>query len=542
VEPRTYDFVIIGSGFGGAISAMRLTEKGYSVLVLEEGKRYEDRDFPKSNLLFWKYLWIPALRSFGILKISLLKGVMVLHGKGVGGGSLGYANVLEIPSAETFATPSWNEPHDWGSILAPHYETARRMLGVTTNPCLWQADHTMREIASSLGQESTFRPTEVGVFFGSEGQTVPDPYFGGTGPSRAGCIQCGGCMVGCRYNAKNTLPKNYLYFAEKGGAKILPETKVIAIAPLVEPGNNAGKVNKTAGYKLTCRRSTGLISGSTFTFRASNVIVSAGVLGTLKLLLDCRDRRRTLPDLSAHLGERVRTNSEALLGSVARNGKVDYYKGISITSIFNIDSVTRIEPVRYPENSDLMRLMAAPLLSKDGSILSRLVKSLFWILKHPVDYLRAQILPGWARKVTILLVMQSVDNRMRLHLGRSLLTLFGKGLVAEPDLAHEIHARVDVGHDATRLFARKTNGIPMGSIGENLLNFPTTAHILGGCPMGSTSDSGVVDGSFQVNNYPGLYIIDGSIVPANPGVNPSLTIAALAEYAMEKIPSKMAGS
>jgi cholesterol oxidase len=542
VEPRTYDFVIIGSGFGGAISAMRLTEKGYSVLVLEEGKRYEDRDFPKSNLLFWKYLWIPALRSFGILKISLLKGVMVLHGKGVGGGSLGYANVLELPSAETFATPSWNEPHDWGSILAPHYETARRMLGVTTNPCLWQADHTMREIASSLGQESTFRPTEVGVFFGSEGQTVPDPYFGGTGPSRAGCIQCGGCMVGCRYNAKNTLPKNYLYFAEKGGAKILPETKVIAIAPLVEPGNNAGKVNKTAGYKLTCRRSTGLISGSTFTFRASNVIVSAGVLGTLKLLLDCRDRRRTLPDLSAHLGERVRTNSEALLGSVARNGKVDYYKGISITSIFNIDSVTRIEPVRYPENSDLMRLMAAPLLSKDGSILSRLVKSLFWILKHPVDYLRAQILPGWARKVTILLVMQSVDNRMRLHLGRSLLTLFGKGLVAEPDLAHEIHARVDVGHDATRLFARKTNGIPMGSIGENLLNFPTTAHILGGCPMGSTSDSGVVDGSFQVNNYPGLYIIDGSIVPANPGVNPSLTIAALAEYAMEKIPSKMAGS
>jgi cholesterol oxidase len=542
VEPRTYDFVIIGSGFGGAISAMRLTEKGYSVLVLEEGKRYEDRDFPKSNLLFWKYLWIPALRSFGILKISLLKGVMVLHGKGVGGGSLGYANVLELPSAETFATPSWNEPHDWGSILAPHYKTARRMLGVTTNPCLWQADHTMREIASSLGQESTFRPTEVGVFFGSEGQTVPDPYFGGTGPSRAGCIQCGGCMVGCRYNAKNTLPKNYLYFAEKGGAKILPETKVIAIAPLVEPGNNAGKVNKTAGYKLTCRRSTGLISGSTFTFRASNVIVSAGVLGTLKLLLDCRDRRRTLPDLSAHLGERVRTNSEALLGSVARNGKVDYYKGISITSIFNIDSVTRIEPVRYPENSDLMRLMAAPLLSKDGSILSRLVKSLFWILKHPVDYLRAQILPGWARKVTILLVMQSVDNRMRLHLGRSLLTLFGKGLVAEPDLAHEIHARVDVGHDATRLFARKTNGIPMGSIGENLLNFPTTAHILGGCPMGSTSDSGVVDGSFQVNNYPGLYIIDGSIVPANPGVNPSLTIAALAEYAMEKIPSKMAGS
>ncbi len=212
MEEKTYDFVIIGSGFGGAVSAMRLTEKGYTVLVLEKGKRYRDQDFAKSNLAFWKYLWIPALRSFGILKISLLKGVMVLHGTGVGGGSLGYANVLEIPSSETFATPAWNEPLPWGQLLKPHYETARSMLGVTTNPNLWPADHTLQEIAASLGQEATFRPTEVGVFFGPEETTVPDPYFGGLGPDRAGCIQCGGCMVGCRYNAKNTLPKNYLYF------------------------------------------------------------------------------------------------------------------------------------------------------------------------------------------------------------------------------------------------------------------------------------------------------------------------------------------
>ncbi len=231
MDNKTYDYVIIGSGFGGAVSAMRLTEKGYSVLILEQGKRFRDQDFAKSNLLFWKYLWSPPLRSFGILQISLLKGVMVLHGAGVGGGSLGYANVLEIPTEATFATPAWNEFLPWGSILKPHYQTARKMLGVVPNPNFWPADETLRVISASLGKEKTFRATEVGVFFGPE-ETVPDPYFDGKGPARNGCTQCGGCMVGCRYNAKNTLPKNYLYFAEKQGAGILPETRVIDIRPL----------------------------------------------------------------------------------------------------------------------------------------------------------------------------------------------------------------------------------------------------------------------------------------------------------------------
>jgi len=530
IPPKIYDYVIIGSGFGGSVAAMRLTEKGYSVLVLEKGKRYEDKDFAKINLQFWKYLWMPALRAFGILQISTLKGVMVLHGTGVGGGSLGYANVLEIPNDATFATPAWNEPLPWGKTLSPHYDTARKMLGATRNPRLMKADEVLREIAAERGQEKTFRATEVGVFFGAEEQTVPDPYFDGKGPKRTGCNFCGGCMVGCRYNAKNTLPKNYLYFAEKNGAKMVAEVEVTDIQPLTF--DSAG-----ARYEVIYRNSTSLVSRHS-SVRARNVIFAAGVLGTLKLLLQCRDLHRSLPELSPRLGDRVRTNSEALLGGLARDKKVDYSKGIAITSIFNADEVTRLEPVRYPKGSDLMRIISAPLISQGDSVPLRMIKSLGWSLRHPIDFLRAFVLPGWAYHVTILLIMQNVDNCMKLRIGRSLTTLFRRGLVAEPDEAHEIRARVDVGHDITRTFAKKIGGFPMGSLGENLLNMPTTAHILGGCPIGKDASEGVVDERFQVHNYPGLYVIDGSIMPSNPGVNPSLTITALAEYAMSKIPVK----
>jgi cholesterol oxidase len=529
---QLFDYVIIGSGFGASVSAMRLTEKGYSVLIIEKGKRYRDQDFAKTNLMFWKYLWVPALRSFGILQISLLKGMMVLHGAGVGGGSLGYANVLEIPNEETFATPAWQEPLPWGSLLKPHYATARRMLGAVQNPNLWSADETLKAIAGEKGEQATFRPTEVGVYFGKENETAPDPFFAGAGPQRTGCRLCGGCMVGCRYNAKNTLPKNYLYFAEKQGTQVLAEREVKEIKPISDLSPDGAR------YQVTFRRSTALFGGRSQTVRARNVIVAAGVLGTLRLLLRCRDQVHTLPLLSARLGERVRTNSEALLGSVARDGKVNFSKGIAITSIFNADPVTRIEPVRYPEGSDLMRMLAAPLISNGHAIPVRMLKSIGWILGHPLDFLRSQVLPGWARRVTILLVMQNVDNRLNVRLGRGLLTFFRTGLVAESEPGHEIDARVDAGHDVTRNFAEKTNGVPMGSLGENLLDYPTTAHILGGCPMGKEASEGVIDESFQVHNYPGLYIIDGSVMPANPGVNPSLTITALAEYAMSRMPGK----
>jgi len=530
---ETFDYIIIGSGFGGSVSAMRLAEKGYSVLVLEKGKRLQDDDFAKTTWQFQKYLWLPPARAFGILQISILKGVMVLHGTGVGGGSLGYANVLEIPSDETFATPAWHDPIPWGEILRPHYETARHMLGVTRNPKLWPADEVLREIAVECGTQDTFRATDVGVFFGDEGEDVPDPYFDGRGPERTGCIHCGGCMVGCRYNAKNTLPKNYLYFAEQLGVEIRAESDVRDVRPL-PPEQPDG-----ARYTVTYRASTRAFSRARNIVRARQVIFSAGVLGTVKLLLQLRDVKKSLPDLSPHLGDKVRTNSEALLGSMARKKDIAYSEGIAITSIFNANQVTRIEPVRYSDGSDLMRYITAPLISQGDSIFIKMLKSLAWTLSHPLDFLKTMVLPGWAHNITILLVMQHVDNRMKFRIGRSLSNLFRNGLVAVPESdMHKISARVDVGHDITRNFSDKINGIPMGSLGENVLNLPTTAHILGGCPGGAYAGEGVVGADFQIHNYPGLYVIDASIMPANPGVNPSLTITALAEYALSQIAAK----
>jgi len=537
MSTQIYDFVIVGSGFGGAVSAMRLTEKGYRVLVLEKGKRFEDGDFTDTNWKFWKYLWAPWLRAFGILQISIVKGVMVLHGAGVGGGSLGYANVLEIPSQATFETAPWKRPLAWGQILKPHFETAKKMLGVERNPKLWKADEVMRAQAEERNLGHTFRATEVGVFFGENEETVPDPYFNGKGPARAGCRHCGGCMVGCRYNAKNTLPKNYLYLAEKNGAGIIAEAEVLDVRPYSRSDGDleTSDIQKQSdGYEIIYKSPTRLIHGDRQVVRAKNVIFAAGVMGSMNLLL--RLKETSLPKLSPRLGETIRTNSEALLGSVARNSEVNYSEGIAITSIFNADEVTRIEPVRYPDGSSLMRFVSAPLISHGDNVPVRLLKSLWWSITHPLDYLKAMALPGWAHNVTILLVMQHVDNRMKFRLGRSVLTLFRRGLVAEADQDKRIGARVNVGHDITRQFAERTNGVPMGSLGENLLNLPTTAHILGGAPIGKDASEGVVDERFAVHNYPGLYIVDGSIMPGNPGVNPSLTITALAEYAMSRMP------
>ncbi|MCL4260125.1 MAG: GMC family oxidoreductase [Anaerolineales bacterium] len=523
-----YDFVIIGSGFGGSVSAMRLAEKGYSVLVLEKGKRYEDSDFAVTNWQYWKYLWAPAIRAYGILQISLLKGVMVLHGAGVGGGSLGYANVLEVPSDETFATPAWNRTLNWGETLKPHYETAKKMLGVARNPKLWKADEILKRMADERGMGQTFRATDVGAYFGEEGLTVPDPYFGGKGPDRAGCIHCGACMVGCRHNAKNTLPKNYLYFAEKNGAKVISESEATDVRLFDEYQKS------DARYEIIYQSSTSLFKRKRAVY-AKNVIFSAGVMGTMKLLLNLRDVKKSLPKLSAALGTLVRTNSEGLLGSVARKSDINYSEGVAISSIYNHDAITRIEPVRYPDGSSLMRYLAAPLIETNVSVPIRLIKFFWWALTHPIDFAKAAFLPGWAHNVTILLIMQHADNRMRFKIGRGLFTLFRKGLVAEEEPGYEINAQVQGSHKITREFAARINGVVLGSIGENLLGMPTTAHILGGAPMSHNAEEGAVDENFQVHNYDGMYIIDGSIMPANPGVNPSLTITALAEYAMSRI-------
>ncbi len=530
-----YDFVVIGSGFGGSVAALRLVEKGYRVLVIERGKRFEDNDFATTNWHFWKYLWLPALRCFGILELSFFKDVFVLHGSGVGGGSLGYANVLMEPDDRLFDNPAWRELADWKIILKPYYQIAKRMLGVCPNPKLWQADQHLREIAQELGMEHTFRPTEVGVLFGEwvgadEDQEVDDPYFDGKGPKRRTCKHCGACMVGCRYNAKNTLVKNYLWLAEKQGAEILAECHVTDIRPVTD--------HSQARYSILVKSSTQLWKPS-FEVLSKNVVVSAGTVGTLKLLLQCRERQGSLPKLSPRLGENVRTNSESLLGAVSRSMDVDYSKGIAITSIFQADAVTAVEPVRYPAGSSLMRFLSAPLVSGDKPLFFRFLESLYLMVRHPLETLRAYILPGWARRTTILLVMQTEDSRLRLKLGRHLLTGFRKGLVSDRG-EENLQGVSRMGERVTRRFAEKANAAPAGAVNESYLNTPMTAHLLGGVPFGRDSDEGVIGLDCQVHHYPGLYVVDGSIVPANPGVNPSLTITALAEYAMAQIPPKAA--
>lgn len=526
----TYDYVIVGSGFGGSVSAMRLREKGYSVLVIERGKRFKDSEFPKSNWNVRKYLWAPALRCFGILQISPFRNVLVLHGCGVGGGSLGYANVLMSPDDKSFASEGWKFPHDWKAILQPHYATARRMLGVAENPRLWHADHVLKEIAVELGQGDSFRPATVGAFFGEPGKEVADPYFGGEGPARSGCTHCGGCMIGCQHNAKNTLVKNYLYFAEKRGAEVWAETEVRDVKPLPDGQHDEAR------YEVKMWRSTAL-SRRMWTVRARNVIFSAGALGTLRLLFRCKEGTRSLPNISECLGTRVRTNSESLLGAVNRDTHTDYSQGIAITSIFNADDVTSIEPVRYPAGSSLMRYLAGPMMN-GGSLAKRIGKSILEIVTHPVDFAKTHALPGWAKRTTILLVMQHEDNYIRVKRGRSLFTFFQKNLVSEADAEKSIPTKIDIGHQVTRTFGKKTNGVALGSINEGLLDIPITAHILGGCPFGRDAHDGVIDANCQIHNYPGLYVIDGSIIPGNPGVNPSLTITAMAEYAMSRVPEK----
>jgi cholesterol oxidase len=528
-----YDYVIIGSGFGGSVSAMRLTEKGYRVLVLERGKRFRDEDYARTNWNIWKYLWMPGLRCFGIQQMSLFRGLFVFGSSGVGGGSLVYAAVLMDPDESFFDAPTWSHLADWRSILRPHYQTARKMLGVTKNPRLWPADEALKEIAVQLGYGDTFTPTEVGYFFGEPGEEVPDPYFGGEGPPRVGCIHCGGCLVGCRYNAKNSLDKNYLYFAEKWGAEVRPEVEVYDIRPLPK--------NLPAGdqYEIHYRSSTAWLYKPTKSVRARNVIVSAGTLGTLKLLLHCRDVSRSLPDLSTRLGEFVRTNSEAFLGAFTSEDKEDHSEGLAITSILNVDDKTHVEPIRFSDGSSMLyRFLATPFIEAGGGFLERLRKTIFAFIRRPMDMIRSKFVPGLARRGVGLLFMQAEDNLMRLKLGRGLFTLLRRGLVAEHDVEKTIPVDVELGNRVTQMLAEKIGGRPFGGFPSSLLNLPMTAHVIGGCLIGRDSTEGVVDLNCEVFNYPGLFIIDGSIVPANIGVNPSLTIAAMAEYAMSRMPNK----
>ncbi len=528
----SYDFVIIGSGFGGSVSAMRLSEKGYRVLVLERGKRYTAVDFPKTNWNIFKYLWLPAARCFGIMGINFLNDIVILNGSGVGGGSLVYASTHIKPPEAFFTAPEWADLADWKAELTPFYELANRMLGTAENPKLWPADYRLYEIAKELKQEHTFSSTPVGIFFGEPGKTVPDPYFGGQGPARTGCIHCGGCMVGCKHNAKNTLDKNYLYLAEKSGAEVWAEAHVRDIRPLYGPQSD------DARYELHYERTTDWFFKRRSIIRAKNVVVSAGVMGTVDLLLRCRDETGSLPKLSSRVGMRVRSNSEAFSGATARSGEIDYSQGVAITSHFWVNEVTSVEPVRYPRGSSFIRNLTVPLVNLQGSAWQRLARFLLYGLKNPYDFLKARILPDWARDTTILMIMQTVENRLNLKRGRSLFTLFRKGLVTEQDSHLPIPTIIEAGQYVVKRFTELSDAAPMGSIQELLLDIPTTAHILGGCGIGRDEEHGVIDIHHQAFNYPGLYVVDGSVIPANLGVNPSLTITAMAERAMSLIPPK----
>jgi cholesterol oxidase len=516
-----FDFIIVGSGFGGSISAFRLAQKGYRVAVLEKGRRFQKKDFAKTNWNAFRFFWAPVLKCFGIQQITLLQGVMVLHGSGVGGGSLVYANTLMSPRDQVFADKGWPTGVDWQSELKPHYENARKMLGVTTNKLEAEADFLMKEVGKSLGCENTYHPTEVGVFFGKPNEEVRDPYFSGEGPHRTGCTGCGGCMVGCRVGAKNTLDQNYLYFAEKWGAKVFSDLEAVEI----KPGQN--------GYVVTTRRPSRWLTNNGPTFRAKKVILAAGALGTVDLLFRNKEVFKNLPNISNCLGDQVRTNGESLCGATTFEAHRNLSKGIAIGSAIHPDGLTKIEPVRYPEGSDVMRLLAVPLTA-DGSWWSRPLKLFGQIIAKFPRYLRLLFIRDWAKNSVILLVMQSIDQQLQLKLGRSVLSLFRLSLQRKN--SNRLPSYMPIANQAADSMAQLLKGEPQNIFSEVMLGIPATAHILGGCCMGSDSEIGVIDHHHEVFGHQGLYVCDGSVVPVNLGVNPSLTISALAERFAQQFP------
>lgn len=530
---QIYDYVIVGSGFGGSVAALRLSEKGYSVLVLERGRRFQGDDFPRSNWNLPRYLWMPSLRLFGFMGINPFRDIMVLNGSGVGGGSLVYAAVLLRPESEFFSSLPARNGENWEKELEPHYEEAERILGVTVNPKMWPADDLMRDIATKLGKADSFASTPVGIFFGEDGQeeqSVPDPFFGGSGPERLGCSHCGGCMVGCRFGSKNSLDKNYLFLAEGLGAAVSAESDVVDIVPV------AGEDGER--YCVKYRSSTALFKGRPKEVLARNVIVSAGSLGTVELLLRCRDESGSLDKISAELGLHVHSNSEALMGVTQRRKGHDFSQGVAITSQFWVDEVTSIEPVRYPRGSSFMRNLSLPLVDSHGSVLRKTLRVLFQSLRRPIDLLKVRVLPDWARDTTIMLVMQTVENKMQMKLGRGLFTGFRKGLVSVRDRKQPIPAVIESGRQVVEMFAEEVDGVGLTAFNELLMDTPSTAHILGGCAIGASASDGVIDSQHELFNYPGIYVIDGSVVTGNLGVNPSLTITAMAERAMSFVPAR----
>ena len=525
MSERHYDWIIVGSGFGGSVSAHRLTQKGYKVLVIEKGRRFSKDDFPKTNWDLKRWMWNPVLGLKGIFKMTFMKHMTVLHGVGVGGGSLVYANTLPTPKSAFFESGSWAGLADWETELEPHYATAKRMLGAAPNPVVTKGDQVIGEIAKDIGREDHFHPTDVAVFFGEPNKEVPDPYFDGEGPDRVGCNFCGACMTGCRVGAKNTLDKNYLYFAEKHGAEVRPETEVTAIRP-AEGG----------GYRVETKPTFGGGDGEVLT--ADRVILSGGVMGTMPLLLQMKEDPEGLPKLSERVGDFVRSNSEALIAVLSPKKGTNFSKGVAITSILHTDEHSHIEPVRYGAGSGFFRTLIAPH-SPGPTVLSRIWGATVGFFRRPLLWLRALFVRDMAKHSQVLLYMRTLEGTLRMKLGREWRTGYRRGLTTEVDDPSQApSAFMEEATDLAERFADKTEGVTATLMTETLLGVPSTAHILGGACMGDSAETGVINANHEVYNYPGLYVIDGSAISANPGVNPSLTITTLAERAMSLIPAK----
>jgi cholesterol oxidase len=515
-----YDYIIIGSGFGGSVSALRLSQKGYKVLVIEQGKWYRDKDFAKTNWNLRKWLWVPGLRFFGIMKLTIFRHAAVLSGTGVGGGSLVYANTLPVPKKNFYSSGSWAGLEDWEATLKPHYETAYKMLGAEVNPRLYDGDLHLQKLAEKRGIPEEFGPTKVGVYFGKPGVEVSDPYFDGKGPTRTGCIHCGACMTGCRYNAKNTLDKNYLYLAQQEGAEILAENKVVNVKPLSLRGEK--------GYKVTYKSSTGWIKTKK-QLTAKGVIFAGGVMGTVKLLLKLKDNG-SLPNLSSMVGGDIRTNNETLISVSTLNKQLNVSKGIAIGSILHTDENTHLEICRYSEGSGFWKLLHLPM-SQGNSMPKRLINTFRQVLKSPRSYFKTYFINSWSRSTVILLFMQTVDSTLSFKRGifGSMVSRPGRGNPPTPDIPESA--------ELTKDYAEAIDGMPSTFVLETLAGIPSTAHILGGAVMGSSAQDGVIDKDNRVFGYENMMVVDGSMISANPGVNPSLSITAIAERAMSKIPN-----
>jgi cholesterol oxidase len=523
-----YDVLVIGSGFGGSVAAYRLSEKGYRVAVLEQGRRISKQDMDAAARSIFKLFWAPGLGLKGFFTQRFYRHAAIAGGVGVGGGSLVYAAVLLQPPESFYEDPAWSDLGiDWAEELRQPFETAARMLGRDLCPTFHTMDENLQRTAEAMGAGDTFGPTPLGIYFGKPGVTVEDPYFGGQGPTRTGCIRCGECLTGCSRNAKNTLDQNYLYLAETLGARILPRHKATRIRLL--PGG---------GYEVDTENP--LDGGQKYPpLRARRVVIAAGVLGTLELLFRCREEHGTLPALSPRLGEVVRTNSEAIVGVVARDRKADLSEGPTSSTHFYPDEQTHITQNRFPRGLSFMKWYTSALVS-DRQPGRRALKALLAFLRHPLQATASWRASGWHRRTSVLAVMQQADNQISLGWGKNPFPFFRKGLHSRIGAGTRAPSYLPVANRAAREFARISGGTPQNSLLESLFNLPVTAHILGGCPIGKDRESGVIDANHEVFGYPGLYIVDGSALPANVGVNPALTITALAERAMSLIPPKRA--